>query len=99
MSSRNAYLTAAEREAAPVLHEALKAGRVTVLAGERDPAAVPDLAARSSRPSPSAELDYVALVDPATLEPGRGRPLSRLLTAARLGIPRLLDNVALIVPG
>jgi len=47
-----------------------------------------------------AELDYVALVDPLTLEPPAGEltpgTTYRLLTAARLGIPRLLDNLALL---
>jgi len=102
LSSRNAYLTPEEREAAPVLQRALKAGAASVLAGERDPAAVTDLVGEIIAAEPLAELDYVALVDPATLEPPAG-PLEpgtyRLLTAARLGTPRLLDNVALKVPG
>ena len=40
LSSRNVYLTADERAAAPVLHRALLAGAAAVEAGERDPAAV-----------------------------------------------------------
>jgi pantothenate synthetase len=50
---------------------------------------------------PEAELDYVALVDPATLEPPAAAlepGTYRLLTAARFGLPRLLDNIALDVP-
>ena len=101
MSSRNAYLTPEERDAAPVLQQALKSGVAAVLAGERDPAAVTDLVGRIIAAEPLAELDYVALVDPATLEPPTGqlRPGTyRLLIAARIGIPRLLDNIALTVP-
>jgi len=102
MSSRNAYLTPEEREAAPVLQQALKAGAATVLAGERDPAAVTALVGEIIAAEPLAELDYVALVDPATLQPPPGElepGTYRLLTAARLGTPRLLDNIALTVPG
>jgi len=102
MSSRNAYLTPEEREAAPVLLRALKAGAASVRAGEREPAAVTALVGEIIAAEPPADLDYVALVDPGTLEPPAGelKPGSyRLLTAARLGIPRLLDNLALMVPG
>lgn len=102
MSSRNAYLRPEEREAAPVLQRALKAGAALVLAGERDPSTVMALVREIIAAEPLAELDYVALVDPTTLVPP-ARPLEpgtyRLLTAARLGIPRLLDNIALRVPG
>ena len=101
LSSRNAYLTPEEREAAPVLQRALKAGAASVLAGERDPAAVTTLVGEIIAAEPLTELDYVALVDPATLEPPAGvleAGTYRLLTAARLGIPRLLDNIALTVP-
>ncbi len=101
LSSRNAYLTPEERIAAPVLQQALKAGAAAVLAGEREPAAVTDLVGQIIAAEPSAELDYVALVDPATLEAQTAelRPGTyRLLTAARIGRPRLLDNIALTVP-
>ncbi len=51
-SSRNVYLTEAERAAAPVLHRALQAGRDAVLAGERDARAPSRLSCpRSSPPS------------------------------------------------
>ena len=102
LSSRNAYLSPDQREAAPVLQRALKAGVATVWAGERDPSAVCSLIGEIIAAEPEADLDYVALVDPATLEPPAGvlEPGTyRLLTAARFGIPRLLDNIALEVPG
>jgi pantoate--beta-alanine ligase len=102
MSSRNAYLTPEQREAAPVLQRALKAGVASVLAGERDPEVVRQLVADIIEAEPEAELDYVALVDPVLLE-DVGSELAtgtyRLLTAARFGIPRLLDNVAVPVGG
>ena len=102
LSSRNAYLTPEDREAAPVLARALKAGAASVRAGERDPATVVALVGDVIAAESRAELDYVALVDPATLEPPEGdlRPGTyRLLTAARFGRPRLLDNIDLTVPG
>jgi len=102
LSSRNAYLTAEQREAAPVLQRALKAGVAMAQAGERDPATITQLVADVIQAEPVAELDYVALVDPETLEPPDGAlepgRTYRLLTTARFGIPRLLDNIALTVP-
>ena len=102
MSSRNAYLTPGQREAAPVLQRALKAGVAMAQAGERDPSTITELVADVIRAEPLAELDYVALVDPDSLAPPDGELVPghtyRLLTTARFGIPRLLDNVALPVP-
>ena len=101
LSSRNVYLTPEERAAAPVLHRALQAGAATVLAGERDPGAVTDLVAAVVTAEPLADLDYAELVDPASLrrppilEPGAR---IRLLVAARFGLPRLLDNLGVLIP-
>jgi pantothenate synthetase len=51
---------------------------------------------------PLAELDYAEVRDPATLAPlgtlVAGQEV-RLLVAARLGRPRLLDNLVVTVPG
>ena len=99
MSSRNAYLTAEERAAAPVLHWALQAGADAVRAGEGDPAVVRDLVAGLIGAELLAELDYAAVVDAATLEvvdPLAGEV--RLLAAARFGRARLLDNVGVTSP-
>ncbi len=102
LSSRNAYLSPDEREAATVLNRALKAGVAAVRAGEHDPGAVRTLVGDIIDAEPLAERDYVALVEPDTLAdvedplvPGR---IYRLLTAARVGQPRLLDNLAVPVP-
>jgi pantoate--beta-alanine ligase len=102
MSSRNVYLSEAERAAAPVLHRALVAGRDSVLAGEVRAPAVADLVRSTIEAEPLAELDYAEVVDADTLaplstfEPGAD---VRLLAAARFGRPRLLDNVGVVVPG
>ncbi len=97
LSSRNVYLSPAERAAALVLHRALQAGADAVRAGERDPQAVIDLVAGLVSAEPLAELDYVEVVDPATLcRPERLRGEVRLLVAARFGRPRLLDNLSVL---
>jgi pantoate--beta-alanine ligase len=101
LSSRNAYLSDAERAAAPVLHTALQAGRAAVTAGERDARAVVALAADVVDAEPEADLDYVALVDADTLAAVDRLDAGhryRLLAAARFGRPRLLDNVEVVLP-
>ncbi len=101
MSSRNVYLTAEEREAAPVLHRALQAGAAAILAGERDAQAVRDLMGDIVAAEPLAALDYAEVVDPDSLAPCHdlvpGAEV-RLLIAAKLGAPRLLDNLSVRVP-
>jgi pantoate--beta-alanine ligase len=100
MSSRNAYLTPAERAAAPVVHAALQAGRAAVLAGERDAARVRQVMADVIGAEPLAELDYAEVVDAATFE-GRDPLVGslRLLAAVRFGRARLIDNLGVEVDG
>jgi pantoate--beta-alanine ligase len=96
VSSRNAYLSAPERQRATVLYRALQAGRAAFLAGRRDPAAVEAAARDVLEDQPGVEPDYVALVDPATFEPAKqAEPGQVLATAARAGRTRLIDNVIL----
>ena len=100
MSSRNAYLTPAERAAAPVLYEALQAGRAAVDGGERDPARVQAAMEQVVAREPLAVLDYAAVVDAATFEvPDPLAGTLRLLLAARFGRARLIDNLGLVCPG
>jgi pantoate--beta-alanine ligase len=94
MSSRNAYLTSEERAVAPTLHAALEQGAAAISAGERRGAAVRTAMAATVRSEPRFELDYAEVVDAATLEPIEVLEGEiRLLVAARLGVPRLLDNL------
>lgn len=97
-SSRNVYLSGDERSAAPVLRQALLAGADLVAGGERDAARVEAHMAEVVAAEPLVDLDYVAAVSADTLAPLD--PLSgdvRLLVAARVGRPRLLDNLGLTV--
>jgi pantoate--beta-alanine ligase len=98
MSSRNVYLTPAERAAAPVVYTALRSGAAAIGAGERDPAAVRDLMAQIITAEPLAELDYAEVVDADSFtvpDPLAGN--LRLLAAVRFGRARLIDNVGVTV--
>jgi pantoate--beta-alanine ligase len=98
LSSRNAYLGRAERAAAPVLHRALVVGAQTIAAGERDPDRVVTMMSEMIDAESLASLDYVAVVDAASLS--AVAPLTgelRLLGAARFGKARLIDNVGVTV--
>jgi pantoate--beta-alanine ligase len=97
MSSRNTYLTPEERDAAPVLYRALRAGAAAITAGERDVAAVRDLMAGIISAEPLTRLDYAAVVEARTMqEPAAVEGDLRLLVAARLGKARLIDNVGVV---
>lgn len=93
MSSRNAYLDTDQRAAAPVLRRALDHGLHLIEEGERSPAVVAAAMATLVGNEPLAILDYAAVVDAATLEaPDEVAGDIRLIIAAQVGRPRLLDN-------
>jgi pantoate--beta-alanine ligase len=104
MSSRNAYLSEAERAAAPTLHHALLAGAERIAAGDADADAAVAAMVAVTEAEPLAELDYLAVTDPDTLDPvvdltsWAGREV-RLLGAIRVGSTRLIDNIGVPVPG
>jgi pantoate--beta-alanine ligase len=96
VSSRNAYLSAPERQRAAVLYRALQAGQAAFLAGRHDPAAVEAAARALLEGQPGVEPDYVALVDAVSFEPAKqAEPGQVLAIAARVGRTRLIDNVIL----
>jgi pantoate--beta-alanine ligase len=99
MSSRNSYLTHEERNAAPVVHQALQAGVEAIEGGERDPDAVRRLMAERIGKEPLAELDYVEVVDADSLRQSTGSLSGnlRLLAAVRFGRARLIDNAGVTV--
>lgn len=93
LSSRNAYLSAAERERAAAIHRCLQTTATAIGSGERDYAA---LEANGCRELTAAGLavEYVAIRDAECLRPPRTDTTAvRVLAAARLGAARLIDNV------
>lgn len=98
MSSRNAYLSDDERRDALALSRALRAGEREAAAG-RGAAAVLATASGILNEAPGVVVDYLALVDPATVEqvPADHTGPALLLVAARVGTTRLIDNQAVDV--
>ncbi|HMW50855.1 MAG TPA: pantoate--beta-alanine ligase [Rhodocyclaceae bacterium] len=94
LSSRNGYLSAAERAEAPRLFAQLSRIRERLQAGERDLArmeadAVAELAAHGWQP------DYIAIRRRSDLQAPEGDEPLVVLAAARLGSTRLIDNLEL----
>jgi pantoate--beta-alanine ligase len=92
LSSRNRFLTPAERQAAPALYAALTRAASVIGSGGAVGACLD--AAKQELTAAGMAPDYLALVGAETLEPLERltRP-ARLIAAARLGSVRLLDNV------
>jgi pantoate--beta-alanine ligase len=96
MSSRNSYLTPAERRAAPVLHRALCAARDRFVSGVRDGDALRATMRAVLDEEPLARTDYVSVTDPATLrEMAQVDGPVLLSMAVFLGKARLIDNLLL----
>jgi pantoate--beta-alanine ligase len=97
LSSRNRYLSAEERAAAPRIYRALQAVRDRARAGEVDAARLESALVAELAAIPGARVDYARIVDAETLQ-----PLARLdrpsvaAVAVFLGSTRLIDNVVLI---
>jgi pantoate--beta-alanine ligase len=96
LSSRNAYLSASDRKRARVLSRAIFAIRDAFDEGERSTATLEALGNVVVRAEPEVELEYLAVMDPDTLEPtALAWPGCIVAIAARIGSTRLIDNVIL----
>lgn len=96
LSSRNAYLSAEERQAALALPNALRQAAVEIHSGA-DIGLVLAAGAAAILGAGFINVDYFELADAVTLEPlsaWDGRP-ARLLAAAKIGRTRLIDNLSL----
>jgi len=94
LSSRNVYLSSEERAAATCLYRALREASALVDGGERDAKALAARMAEVVEAEPLAELDYATVVgDELFEEIGQIEGSARALVAARVGKPRLIDNV------
>jgi len=94
MSSRNKYLESAQRQAALVLSRSLERAATLLAAGERDSSLIVATVRDLISQEPLAEIDYVSLVDPLTME-GLDRVETRALLAlaVKFGKTRLIDNM------
>ena len=98
MSSRNVRLSAEERSRALALPDALHAAAERAGEGERSAQALLE-AARAAMFARRVEPEYLALVQPDTLEPCESlSDRALLLMAARIGDTRLIDNAFLHAP-
>ncbi len=94
LSSRNAYLSSAERQAAAVLFRALNAARREYEKGERNADALREVMRSEIKSEPLAYEEYVSAADPETLNELRKVDGNILLSlAVRIGETRLIDNL------
>ena len=92
-SSRNAYLSPEERQAALVLSRAIRAGEAAVAAGERDGTTLRRLMTAVIEEEPLARIDYIEVVDGLTMRPVEAIGETALVAmAVYIGRTRLIDN-------
>jgi len=96
LSSRNQYLSPAERKAATVLYRALSLARSAIEKGERDSMRIITAMRQELAGEPLGSPDYVEIVDADSFEPIMRLTRSCLvLLAVRFGATRLIDNMQL----
>ncbi len=93
LSSRNAYLSSADRLAALSLSRALRAADLAWRGGEAEALRLHSIMMEQFHMSVGVTVDYIAIVDPETLRPvPRADRGTIIALAARVGRTRLLDN-------
>src|SRR5262249_19160069 len=99
LSSRNVYLSPAERAAAPVLYRALRGAQACYETGERNAESLRQVMQNTLAAEPRAQVEYVSAADAESLqELSTTEKIDRsvlLSLAVRLGKTRLIDNVVL----
>lgn len=99
LSSRNAYLSPAEREQAPSLYRALCAARDEINTGRTDAASLVAAVRDRILAAGPAKIDYVSIVDAETLQPVTKVERRVLIAlAVRIGTTRLIDNLQVDPP-
>ncbi len=94
MSSRNTYLSPEGRKAATILYRALKEGEKLVKEGKKEAEEIVRELLSLIRKEPKAKLDYLALVDPETLQPlNRLQEDNLFIIACWIENTRLIDNL------
>ena len=93
MSSRNSYLNANQRNIAPKLHAILEKTKIALLQGDRDFASL-EAQASEALATAGFEVDYFTIREAEALSDPRPESTELvILAAARLGQPRLIDNL------
>jgi pantoate--beta-alanine ligase len=96
LSSRNVYLSPAERAAAPVLYRALEGSRAAWERGERDAHTLREDMLAVLREEPQAQVEYVSIADNETLQELEQIDQGAVVSlAVRFGRTRLIDNIVL----
>ena len=95
MSSRNAYLTAEERQIAPVLQLSLQLGKTLIETGESDASKILSEMRRLIESKEGTRIDYLEIVDRSDLKAVSDAVSGTLLLAGAmyLGKTRLIDNL------
>lgn len=97
MSSRNSYLNAEQRAAAPVLYRALTAAQTAYAAGQTDAEAIRQLMLETLAQESLAQVDYVSIANPHSLQELTTIDQQGALVslAVRIGKTRLIDNLVM----
>jgi pantoate--beta-alanine ligase len=96
MSSRNVYLSAEQRKAAPVLYQSLQVAKKLFTSGEKDAATILAKMTLMIQKEPQANIDYISISDTETLAELKTIDQSALVSmAVRFGKTRLIDNIIL----
>ena len=94
MSSRNKYLSAAQRKDALVLRQSLQLAQTLIRQGERNPAVLRERMEKLIESVPTSRIDYIAIVDPETLEDVAAIGERTLIAlSVFIGQTRLIDNM------
>jgi len=100
MSSRNIFLTPRERQAALVLHRALSLAEELHQKGQREAGKIREALIELIQTEPLAQIDYVSIARPETLEEMERLDGPALVSlAVRIGSTRLIDNTVLTEGG
>ena len=96
MSSRNVYLNAEQRKAAPILYQSLQVAKKLFTNGEKDAATILAKMSLMIQKEPLANIDYISISDTETLAELKAIDQSALVSmAVKFGNTRLIDNIIL----
>ena len=96
LSSRNQYLTSAEKEQAGLINQSLQRAKTALAEGENDAAILINLVKEELSQAEKVKIQYVELVDPINLQPIEQVEVKGLLAiAVYMGSTRLIDNIML----